>query len=260
MFDPAVHLLGRAKAKRYAKTFKLEDLLHHKAVPAYKPTCTWSAAVADWGMMLNDTIGDCTIAGRGHHHLLRTTLAGTPDRPTDAQVQADYIAVTGIEGAAYDPVTGDNDNGCALEDVLNYFRKAGQIGAFVSFNPLNVDHFKFVIEAFEGAYCGIGLPISAQGQTKWTVTDPSLQGDAAPGSWGGHCIIVPDYDDKGGYGAGTWGMIQPFDQDWWNEYANPHTAADGEAYAVISNEMVAGTKPVPSGFDLAQLQALLAAL
>ena len=255
--DPAVCFLGRNPAKHYAKTLKLGNYLAPE-LPTPPASKVWSDAVQTWGQMLNNSEGDCVIAGGGHHHLLRTTLAGKPDMPTDAQVQAAYIAITGQEGAAYDPATGANDNGCALEDALNYFRKSGQIGAYASVNPTNLDHIRFTIDAFEGCYVGVALPISAQNQDVWDVSDPSLTGDAAAGSWGGHCVLLVNYDADG-FTCVTWGQTKKLTLAWWLAYANPQTAG-GEAYAIITPELLDGTGKVPSGFDLAALQADLAAL
>ncbi|HYB25349.1 MAG TPA: hypothetical protein VEF89_01915 [Solirubrobacteraceae bacterium] len=35
---------------------------------------------------------------------------------------------------------------------------------------------------------GIALPVTAQGQTEWTVVGDGKTGNSAPGSWGGHGI------------------------------------------------------------------------
>lgn len=256
--DPMICRLGRRSPKRYRATLQLSRYLF-PALPAPPVSRVWSGAVTGpWGLMLNDQEGDCTIAGRGHQHLLRTALAGNPQCPTDAQIQADYVAVTGLEGAAFDPATQANDNGCALEDVLNYQKKRGDIGAFASVNPLDLDHVRFTIDAFESAYCGVALPNTCQNQTEWDVVDPKLQGDSAPGSWGGHCIPLVDYDADT-FTCVTWGGLTKLTVAWWLAYANP-SAAEGECYAVISNELLNGKKAVPSGFDLATLQADLALL
>jgi hypothetical protein len=207
--------------------------------------------------MLNNGEGDCTIAGWGHLKLLRSTLAGTPVRLSDSDVQALYIAITALEGAAFNPATGDNDNGCVELDVLNYLRKQGQIGAFAAIDPSNVDHVKFAIDAFEGVYMGVELPQSAQAQDVWAVTDPALSGDAAPGSWGGHCMIVVDYDASHVTFV-TWGTTQKATWEWWTDYVNRNVG--GEAYAILSPDLVSGAKPAPSGFNLTQLQSDLAAL
>jgi hypothetical protein len=254
--DPAHCFLGRNPPKHYAKTLKLANYLA-PVLPVPPPSKVWSTAIRTWGMMLNDREGCCVISGGGHHHLLRTTLAGKSDMPTDAQVQEAYVAITGMEGAAYDPATGDNDNGCALEDALNYFRKSGQVGAYASVNPTNLDHLRFTINAFEGAFVGVSLPISAQNQDVWDVSDPSLTGDAELGGWGDHCILLTDYSPDG-FTCVTWGQTKKLTLAWWLAYANP--AVGGEAYAIITPELLDGTGNVPSGIDMVALQADLAAL
>lgn len=256
LHDPKTCRIGRKPPRRDPRLLRLEKYL--PALPPLPPGRLWSnKGVTDWGMMLNDKCGDCTIAGRGHHELLRTNLAGHPQRPTDEQVLLDYIAVTGLEGAAYNPVTGANDNGCVMEDVLDYYLKSGQIGAYVSFDPHNLYHLRFVIDAFEGAYVGVALPIACQTQEVWDVADISLTGDSAPGSWGGHCVILCDYGPHS-FRCVTWGGLKLMTRRWWWAYADPQIG--GEAYAVLSREMMNGTAKTPSGFNLEALAADLKAL
>ena len=249
--DPARCRLGRRPAKRDPRLFLLAEYLA-SPLPLPPAAKDWSEAVDNWGQMLNDRMGDCAIAGRGHQHQLRTALAGHEETPTDALIEADYVAVTGMEGAAYDPQTGANDNGCVLEDVLSYYRKKAEIGAYAFVRPRSLDHLRFTIDAFESAYVGVDLPITAQHQQVWDVVDPGLQGDSSVGSWGGHCIVLSGYDESG-FTCVTWGQTKRLTTAWWLAYGV-------EAYAVLSPEMIDGAGNVPSGFNMDALRADLAAL
>lgn len=248
--------LGRSPVRHDARTLKLADYLPDVLPPA-KMFVNYSTTVKDWGMLGNDTVGDCTCAGIGHLHMLRTALAGDPFVVPVADVLALYEAVTGEEGASYDPTTGVNDNGCVELDVLNYVRKAGSIGAFCAIDPSNLEHVKLSVDVLEGCYMGVGLPLSAQGQDIWDVTDPSLTSDAAPGSWGGHCMVVVGYDTSGVTFC-TWGQIQKATWAWWRAYVN--LKVGGEAYAIVSSDMFDGKVIAPDGFNIEQLDADVAAL
>jgi hypothetical protein len=145
---------------------------------------------ANWGMMDNDKIGDCTCAAAGHCIMEWTANAQAKMvTPTVAQIVAAYSAITG-----YNPKTGANDNGAVELDVLKYWRNTGiarhKIGAFVSLEPSNHNHVMDAVYIFEGCYIGLQLPISAQGQTVWTVPPQGTSGPGAPGSWGGHAVPV----------------------------------------------------------------------
>lgn len=250
MLDRELVKLGKLKPKYDPRLLRLESYLPAR-LPQPKPSIMWSNAVEKWGMLLNDHIGDCTIAGWGHLRLLRSSLRKSPIVMSDDDAQNDYIAVTGEEGNPYDPKTGQNDNGCVETDVLNYFRKNGQIGAFVSVRPLSTNTVKFVIDAFEGIYVGAAMPLNCSSQDVWNTTG-DLTGEAAPGSWGGHCLVAIDYDAEGVTFV-TWGMTQKATWAWWNAYID-------EAYAILSPDLVTNKSNAPSGFNLAQLQSDLQAV
>jgi hypothetical protein len=192
--------------------------------------------------------------------MLRRALVGESDVPTDDSVIADYRAITKLQGDEFNPDTGENDTGCNMLTALKYFRKAGRIGAYVSFDTANLRHLRFVIWAFGGAYVACGLPNTIWKQKVWDVTDPKLQGDAAPGSAGGHCFLPIDYDSAAKtIWCKTWNVIQPYTEDWNYAYMNSNNGW-AEGYAVLSNEMLDGKGDTPAGFRLDKLQRFIKAL
>lgn len=252
--DPALVKLGRRpiKPEKYAAIRRMSTYLAEQ-LPTAKPSTSYRNSVSSWGMMCNDREGCCTIASIGHLVLCRSTLDGAPQLIDDNDIQDDYVAVTGVEGAAYDPSTGANDNGCVITDVLDYFKGRGILSSYVAFDASNQAHTMFAIDAFEGVDMGVGLPISAQSQEIWDVADPGLRGDSAPGSWGGHSMYAVDYDDKYVYLV-TWGAIKLCTWNWWRTYVKRNQG--GEAYALIfARDIASGTKLLPSGFNIQQLLA-----
>jgi hypothetical protein len=253
--DTNIVKLGRKPPIYDSRRLRLERYLPAR-LPPIKPSVMYSNVVPKWGMMLNGTYGDCTIAGWGHLHLLRTSLCGKPAVMTDDAVLSLYSAVTSLEGAEFEPAGPDgtppaqNDNGCVETDVLNYLRQQGDIGAYASVRPLSNDAVKFTIDAFEGIYVGAEMPLNCSGQNIWDADPNNMTGEAAPGSWGGHCLIAVDYDADGVTFV-TWGMTQRATWRWWNAYIN-------ESYAILSVDLVNGATVAPSGFNLTQLQADLA--
>lgn len=245
--------LGRLKTKLSRRTLRLADYL--PTLPQFPAGFDWTSKVTQpWGMMANDSIGDCTCAAAGH--LIMSWLAdnGIQVAPAVSQIIAAYSAITG-----YNPTTGANDNGAGEVDVLDYWRTPGiaghKIGAYVYIDPTNIDHIKFAIWAFGGVYLGAALPSNFQGAAAWTRPANISEPGAQPGSWGGHAIPGLAYDAQG-LTVITWGA--PLKADW-GLFSADYPVFE-EAYAILSPDFINGTKPAPSGFDMASLVADLKAV
>lgn len=232
--------LGKQPAKHDLRTLCFENYYTFPTPPKER---LWSSKVKDYGMMRNDRIGDCAIAGPGH--MIQTWTANNDN---EVVIPDDEIVDVYSDISGYDPKTGANDTGCVLLDVLKYWRNTGiaghKIGAFMSVNPRNILMIKTAINLFGGVLNGIALPISAQGQDLWEITQ-SFNGDGQPGSWGGHCTFSPDYNDKENINI-TWGTHLPASWGFMQVYAD-------EMYAILSEDFIK-EGVAPNGFNLAQLQ------
>lgn len=228
--------LGKKPTKHDSRTFMLAKYLS-TSLPAPPATVDNTKGRTAWGMMLNDTIGDCTIAAAGH-----MTEEWTGTTPADPCILLAYEAVSG-----YNPANPASDTGCYCIDVLNYWRQTGicnhKITAFAKPSP-TITHLKQAIYLFGGVYIGVELPLSAQGQTVWT-WEPDSKGGAV-GSWGGHCVPVVGYDEHR-LTFISWGQVMQMTYGFWDKYVS-------ESYAPLSSEW-----SLP-GFNFTQLQADLAAL
>lgn len=248
--------LGKKHVRVDPRTLKLAKYISPDLIAKMPPACFYEQGIINWGMMANDRWGDCTCAGAGHLVRLWNERNGRSVLIPDDQVLALYALVTGQEGAAFNETTGDNDNGCNEIDVLNAFRKTGlgvhKLHSYSQVNPKNMQLLRAAIWLFGAIYVGVELPNSAQNQRVWDVTDPSLSGDAAPGSWGGHCIILTGYDTAG-FNAITWGTVKRLTNAWWAAYGD-------EAYAPLSEEWIGNNDLSPSAFNLVQLESDLAAV
>jgi hypothetical protein len=206
--------------------------------------------VLTWPMDLNDSLGDCTIAGIAHLIQLWTTLTGSPIVPPDAQVKSEYSRLCGyVDGQ---PST---DNGGVESDLLAEWKSGGILGTkiddFVGVNPQSQIQMRDAIHYFGGAYLGVELPISAQDQDIWDVPAGGAVGDGAPGSWGGHAIVAVVMDARY-VGVITWGSLKLATIEWLSTYCS-------EAYAIISpdwikNGMTPGGVPLTSlNLDLGKI-------
>ena len=70
-----------------------------------------------------------------------------------------------------------------------------------------------------------------------------------PGSWGGHCVFVPKYDQNG-FTCITWGQLKTMTLAFWKKYCD-------EAHTLLAR--LALRKGCAHGFDQAQLLADLKA-
>ena len=243
-------LLGLNKSPHDPRTLHLSNYLHHTKLPPVPAERTWSSAVKKRTILLNDTIGDCAVAGP--LHIIQTWLAnnGIEWNPTDDEAMTAYRAISG-----YNPADPSTDTGCNLLQVLRYWRNEGiggnKCGAFVSVDVRNARQVAAAINLFGPQLGGFAMPKCAQGQSTFT-TPAHLTGDNAPGTWGGHCMGIPDFTASS-HGFDTWGEIISSDARWLATYGD-------ECYAILDSSWTDGSKPAPNGFDLAALQADLAAL
>jgi hypothetical protein len=248
--DFSKHKLGRSAVSYGPKNLQLARYLLPSLPPA-PLAADWTTHLpsGDWGMLGNDAVGDCAEAAIGHMIQSWTAQTGHPANVTAHQIIAAYSAITG-----YVPGDDRTDNGSMILDVLNYARNHGiaghKIGAFIQMEPGNVDHVKDAVSMFDGLDIGLNLPITAQRQSVWSVTN--LSGPGAPGSWGGHSVSVHKYDSRG-LTVVTWGALQRMTWNFFRYYCD-------EAYAILSPDWITSTGRAPSGFDRATLMADLAAL
>jgi hypothetical protein len=240
--------LGRKAVKTDSRTLALARYLT-PALPAPPSAVDWTKGITNWGMMLNDTLGDCTIAGCAHAVQVWTANNGGMVTVPDSTVESYYEKWDG-----YNPKDPSTDQGGAELDVLNDWRQQGFAGnallAFADPRPANLTEVRQSIALFGGVYIGLSLPLTAQNQDVWDVVAGG-GADAEAASWGGHCVFVPSYDQNG-FTCITWGQLKTMTVAFWNAYCD-------EAHALLAMDWLS-VKGAPCGFDQAQLQADLKAI
>jgi hypothetical protein len=240
--------LGRKAIKTDSRTLAMGDYLK-PSLPAPPPAADWTKGITAWGMMLNDTLGDCTIAGAAHAIQVFSANTGTIDTVPDATIESFYEQWDG-----YVPGNPSTDHGGVELDVLNDWQKAGFAGyaltAFADPKFSNLNEVRQSIALFGGVYIGLSLPLTAQSQDVWDVV-PNGGAKAKPGSWGGHCVFVPAYSEKG-FTCITWGQLKTMTVAFWKKYVD-------EAHTLLSPVWISD-KGSPGGFNMAQLEADLKAI
>ena len=281
VFDPKIIKLGKLPA-RIPKNLKYmnEHIEHSLGIMTLPPTPRvrrWSRGHTKWGEMLNDQLGACTCAGIGHYFQVATLDESIlTDHYFHMQTASDNVVLKLYENAAnYNPNASkvwsqeennwvnSTDNGAECSAILQYVTNNGfnghKVYGFGLVDQNVQSHVMEMINLFGGMYIGLQLPKTCEGQIfngVWDVVDSSLQGNSKPGSYGGHCVFVPDYVDNGSeletLTCITWGGLQKMTWKFFATYCD-------EAYCILSDAWVASGKS-PLGFDLASLQANMSEL
>jgi hypothetical protein len=235
--------LGRKAVVTDSRTLQLARYMT-TALPAAPVSKDWTKGVSQFGMMLNDKLGCCTIAGIAHAVQIWSANTSAEITIPDAQVLDYYKKWDG-----YNPTDPKTDSGGIELNVLSSWQKGAfyrhKLIAFVDPPVGNLDLIRQAICLFGGVYVGISLPLTAQTQDVWDVV-PGNGANAKSGSWGGHAVFVPRYDATS-FTCITWGALKTMTIDFWNAYVD-------EAHALLSHDWI-DSKGSPSGFKLEQLQS-----
>jgi hypothetical protein len=209
-----------------------------------------------WGMLMNDTLGDCVCAMILHAIEDFHLDAGTaPPAFTNADATLLYEKIGG-----YVPSDPSSDQGCdetvAMTDWQAGLPKTSdgvvhKIVGTVAIDPTKLTEVRIGIDEFVDVMMGDAMPLSAQGQTEWTVVGDGQSGNSAPGSWGGHGTPANSYDPDT-MGLITWGAPLLCTVPFWLAYVQ-------EAHVVVTQEMLSKTGVGASGVQWDDLVADLKA-
>lgn len=245
--------LGKLPPRHDVRTLQFAKYVRMEALPPIPVAWDWTkAASPQFGMMGNDTVGDCTFAAAGHAVQIWTANAAKEITIPDKSILAAYSAVSG-----YTPGDPGSDQGANMLDVLNFWRTRGvgghKIYAYMAVDPKNLAHTWAATYLFGGCYEGLALPLSAQTQKVWDVPKGGARGQGKAGTWGGHAVWLAAY--LAGYAEYiTWGETMQATTRFITTYGD-------ERYAVLTREwIVRATQRSPHGFDFAALAADLKAV
>ncbi len=209
MTERIAGLRGRLPVKPEGKRFALCWAHEYLAAPVPPPVypIDVTEGITDFGLLGNDTAGDCGEAGVRHVEMTTAIAAGLPLPTFTAQeALAEYFAFT-----------GGQDTGVNLADFLLWLYKKGRIKAFAPVDHTNVALANALLAEFHALYCGVNLTDDANalfnaGQP-WTVANGET-----PDPTEGHCIEKVRAMDPSLPGAMdgwvTWGAVQPSTVQW----------------------------------------------
>jgi hypothetical protein len=212
------------------------------------------------GMMMNDTLGDCTCAAAYHALQVWTfNTQGAEGMVTepDSDVEKLYELACG-----YKPAQGGEGPGGNEQKVLTYLMKKGapagpagktrlKIAAFLEVDPRNTDDVKSTIANCGVAYIGFQvpqflMPANAAPPATWDVqsTDTNIIG--------GHAVVLAGYDANGARVI-SWGQYYTMTWAFFAQYVD-------ETYAIADAMWINTKGTTPGGLTLAQLEAQMQAL
>lgn len=244
--------LGRKPARHTLRTMRSALIMASALDPLGTPPVVSNdyvgAVSVDWGMFLNDQLGDCVCADTAHSLMLRTANTSSIVIPTDNDVLALYEAV-----GSYVPGDSSTDNGCVCVDMCQYLENSGFLGhksdATGVVDPQNLDHIRWTIQLFGACRIGLNLPQSAMDQFNsgqaWDVVGSTTD-------LGGHDVPLVGYDGQFFYCV-TWGRLQNLTPAFLSKYSE-------EAHSELFFDWIQAQGNSPSGFDLSDLATKLSEL
>ena len=254
--------LGRLPRTFDPRVPHLSALVAGKVLAPPPPAVDYLTKLPDnpnnFGMMLNDQLGDCTCAAFYHaRQVWSFNASGNEITEPDQDVLELYEQACG-----YKPNNPNTDKGGNEQHVLTFLLKKGaptgvggatrdKIMAFVEVDPRIIDDVKRTIADCGVAYIGFNvpqniMPAGADPPSLWTV-DP-----AKPPTIGGHAVVLPGYDATGPLVI-SWGQRYQMTWDFFSTYTD-------EVYAIADQAWFDATGKSPAGLSAADLEAQMQAL
>src|SRR5580704_461024 len=233
---------GKLPLRRAATTLPLSNYLRPSYVP--RPEVWAYERPIHYGMLLNDSTGDCVIAACAHLELSwQVVTAKPPTEITDEQVIADYSAV-----GNYVPGDPASDRGCDMLTAMHYGLRTGYVGrppwqTFALLDVQNTDQIKVATYTFGGVLVGFSVPSSMADQINaGQEPDWKYRPNDKP-SGEGHCVLVTGYG-RSGFALVSWGKVYRTSWQFW-------MANVDEAYSPVSRDWLKASGVAPAvGLDL----------
>lgn len=166
------------------------------ALQAPPPTADWYNKVTNWGMLANDTLGDCVEAAVLHSIEQFSTYAGAPVIPSSQEAVTFYADATGYTPS--NPATDQGSYVLGSGGVMQYWLtkgvvcggKSNKVKVFLQIARRNPYEWMQGIFTFGGMLTGIQLP------------QVIMSGNSVPSVWadyfgpidGGHEIWINGYE------------------------------------------------------------------
>lgn len=207
-----------------------------------------AAPSGGWGMLGNDQVGDCVLAGAAHEQMVWAWATDTTvPRFTGTDVITQYHYLTGGQDTGLDPIAvarwrctnGFVDTDGVIHKIKAYASVANRVEAEVA--------------VYLFGACGLGLALPDTAEEQFQGREPWDDLDSMSDPKKGHYVPMVGKNSRGNYMVVTWGRLQAMTPQYFDRYV-----VGGLCY--FSLEYLTATGKSPELFDEAQLDADLAAL
>lgn len=253
--------LGRKPREHDPRFPHMSALMAGRRNLVMPPPIDWSDKMPpDLGMMLNDLLGDCTVAAIGHLiQVWSFNVCGVMQTEPDAIVEKWYEIIDG-----YVPGDPSTDEGGIMQHVMRYWLRKG-----VPTQSEGLNKALAVVEVDPQADIDIANAINDCGAVNIGFNVPAYlmpdNGDPPPILWdidpnadntiiGGHDVIAPGFNGSMTLNIISWGC---------RAYRMTRAFRDRfvtEAYAIANPEWINAKGTTPGGLTLLQLEQQMKAL
>jgi len=258
---PITRKLGRLARERNPRIPHMSAVLAGTTPVTPPPAIDYTTDMPpNLGIMLNDTLGDCTCAAF-YHAVQVWSFNTTAGKGMLTEPDSDVLKLYEL-ACGYKPSEGGEGPGGIEQKVLTYLQKKGapfgpkgkpvhKIAGFVEVDPRNIDDVKNTIADCGVAYIGFQvpqflMPPGAQPPAVWDVQSSQTK------IIGGHAVVLAGYDAHGARVI-SWGEYYTMTWAFFAQYVD-------EVYAIADSIWVESTGKTPGGLSLAQLEQQMQAL
>lgn len=198
-------------------------------------------------MFMNDTLGDCAIAGSIEEVRLVNALRGVTVPFNDTTAILNYHAVTG-----YNPDDPSTDQGTDVHELYEFRKTTGivdangiahKIVAYAGLTPRNFDELLVALSLFD--VVGIGIEVPEYAEPQFEAHQPWHVLKGFHRIEGGHYVSVCGATDKDTATVYTWGAEQGITRPFYQKF-------NTVAVVALTEELFNADKS-PEGIDMVSL-------
>lgn len=225
---------------------KFSDVFNTEFLPTPPPLpFGFGQKVPVLGMLGNDSVGNCVMAGANHEHQVTNAAAGHPVAFDTAHCKQDYFALTGGTDSGLDiDAAAKWRISTGVQDATG---KRHKVDTYIQLNHNDPIQLRAAIATF-GAI-GLGWDLSDDQEQQFDSGKPWALTSAKPNGW--HYTACTDVNHDDMLVCITWGRLQGIMPSFLNARCNA-------AVAYLNLDFLNKLNLTPQGYDAPRLRAMIA--